>query len=728
MALSPPLALVALLLCAAAPGAVASAGSSQRAAANPIRKVVNMLQAMQSKVTEEGKKEKAMYEKFMCYCKNGKADLGASISAAEAKISALPSEIEALEEQKTQDEAALKTAQSDRAAAKEAMAQATALREKEAATYAATKAEYSANIDAVSKAVTSLEKGMTGAFLQTGAAQILQRLVSSKENMADEDRQAVLAFISGTHGSEYTPSSGQITGILKEMGDDMGRDLADATAVEKESINTYEGLMAAKTKEVNACTASIMSKTKSIGELGIDIVEKKNDLTETEAAYAEDKQFLADMDTDCAKKTAEWAVVVQTRAQELAALADTIKILNDDDALELFKKTLPTPSASLMQVSESTVTLRKRALSLVRQARHTSPHAAGFDLIALALAGRKVSFAKVITMIDDMVSMLKVEQEDDEKKKEYCAMQFDFTDDKKKALERTLSLEGASIEKAKEAIATFSDEIKDLEAGIKALDKSVAEATELRKEENEDFTALMASDTAAKELLSMAKNRLNKFYNPKLYKAPPKRDLSAEDSIVVSMGGSLAPTQPPGGIAGTGVTVFAQISAHKNRAAPAPPPEAVAAYKKKGGENTGVIAMIDLLMGDLDKEMTEAATGEKEAQADYETMMKDSALKRTQDSKSLAEKASAKANAEGDLQAHSDAEKAAAKEHMATLEYESMLHAECDWLLQYFDVRKAARAGEVESLKNAKAVLSGADYSLLQRARRPGFLGRAGSA
>merc|ERR1719436_421950 len=106
-------------------------------------------------------------------------------------------------------------------------------------------------------------------------------------------------------------------------------------------------------------------------------------------------------------------------------------------------------------------------------------------------------------------------------------------------------------------------------------------------------------------------------------------------------------------------------------------------------------------------------------------MMQDSALKRVQDSKSLAEKASAKAAAEGDLQAHTDAEKAAAKEHMATLEYESMLHAECDWLLQYFDVRKAARAGEAESLKNAKAVLSGADYSLLQRARRPGFLERA---
>merc|ERR1719498_1722029 len=112
--------------------------------------------------------------------------------------------------------------------------------------------------------------------------------------------------------------------------------------------------------------------------------------------------------------------------------------------------------------------------------------------------------------------------------------------------------------------------MKALEAGIVELDKSVAEATEQRKEENADFTELMASDTAAKDLLGFAKNRLNKFYNPKLYKAPPKRDLSAEDSIVTSMGGTLAPTNPPGGIAGTGIS-FAQVSAHSLRHKAAPP-------------------------------------------------------------------------------------------------------------------------------------------------------------
>jgi len=147
-----------------------------------------------------------------------------------------------------------------------------------------------------------------------------------------------------------------------------------------------------------------------------------------------------------------------------------------------------------------------------------------------------------------MVVTLAAEQQTDNDKKEYCETQFDLADDKKKSLERSVSNLETAIEKAKEAVAALADEIKALGAGIAALDKSVAEATEQRKEENADYTDLMASDAAAKELLGFAKNRLNKFYNPKLYKAPPKRKLSEADQLVVNNGGTLAPTAAPAGI------------------------------------------------------------------------------------------------------------------------------------------------------------------------------------
>merc|ERR1740123_2417374 len=124
-------------------------------------------------------------------------------------------------------------------------------------------------------------------------------------------------------------------------------------------------------------------------------------------------------------------------------------------------------------------------------------------------------------MIDQMVATLKQEQVDDESKKEYCDKSFDGSDDKKKSLELAISGHETGIASAEDSLATLADEIKGLQAGIEALDKEVADMTAQREAEHADFKDLMASDTAAKELLAFAKNRLNKFYNKKLYLPPP---------------------------------------------------------------------------------------------------------------------------------------------------------------------------------------------------------------
>merc|ERR1712079_357800 len=532
---------------------------------------------------EEGEKELALYDKYMCYCKTAGGDLQGSIASAEDSISELGGKIKAAEEQMVVLKEELKTAKADRAAAKAAMAEATAIREKEAAAFAAEKAAADKDIAAVAKAVAALEKGMAGAFLQTDAAKMLMGILSNKKEMLmDDDRQDLMAFLSNSQGTDYAPQSGQIVGILKQMGDEMAAGLAEATKAEEAAIAIYEKLMAAKKKEVIALTKEIEIKLTRIGDLGVEIAEMKNDLGDTQEALIADKKFLENLEENCEKKKKEWDVIVKTRGEELAALADTMKVLNDDDALELFKKTLPSAS-SFLQVQVASAEVRARALTGLKQFMQQHPKSnAKLELLALALEGKKIGFEKVIKMIDDMVATLQVEQKDDDAKKEYCAEELDLADDKKKGLEHAISDLETAIENAKEAIAKLAEEIAALTAGIKELDKMVMEATEQRKEENEDFKELMASDTAAKELLKFAKNRLNKFYNPKLYKAPPKTELSREDRIVENMSGTAAPTAAPGGIAGTGIAVFAEVSSHdQEQVAPPPPPETFGAYQKK---------------------------------------------------------------------------------------------------------------------------------------------------
>merc|ERR1719355_233031 len=340
-------------------------------------------------------------------------------------------------------------------------------------------------------------------------------------------------------------------------------------------------------------------------------------------------------------------------------------MLNDDDALELFKKTLPSgaSSASLLQLGDSE-NVKQRALALIQAARSTSKQPSiPLDLVSMALKGKKVGFEKVIKLIDDMVVTLGQEHKDDDKKKDYCNAEIDAAEDKQKEIERGIKDIEAAMEDMEGTIATLTEEIKALEDGIVALDKSVVVATAQRKDENAEFTDLMSSNTAAKQLIEMVKNRMNKFYNPKLYKPPPKRELTEEERITLNMGGTLEPTAPPGGIAGTGIGLL-----EKNVAAPPPPPAAPGPYKKKG-ESNGVLAMMDGLIAELDKETTEAEMEEKDAQEDYEKFMQDCTAKRAEDSKALNEKKGALAETETNLEASKDAHKAATTDLMEVKKY-----------------------------------------------------------
>merc|ERR1719245_1894429 len=476
----------------------------------------------------------------------------------------------------------------------------------------------------------------------------------------------------------------------------MSRALADAIKAESEAKATYEEMMSAKTKEVNTLTAQIEEEMLRLGELNVLLGEDGNDLEETKDTLAEDTAYLAELKKGCATKQAEWEARSKVRAEELVALAETIKTLNDDDALELFKKTLP-GSASFVQIQDGASALRARTLAILRNAPRRGTE---LDLVMLAIQGKKIGFEKVIKLIDEMVANLKNEQDDDDKKKEYCDAELDKSEDTKKQLERAIEVSQTAIEELKGAIFTWTEEIAALKAGIKALDKSVAEATKLRREENAEYKQLMEDNKAAKEILLWAKNRLNKFYNPKLYKEE-KEEFVQERA-----------------------TQFVQVAAHSHSkrsdadVAPPPPPETFGAYTKKRQESGGVIAMITKIVTEVDVEMKQAEVEEKAAQSDYETLMSDAATKRTTDSKALTEKEAALAEAEEALQAETDKKKGLGTEHTETLTILMNLHNECDWLLQYFDVRKAARTDEIDALGKAKDVLSGADYSLLQTARK----------
>jgi len=316
------------------------------------------------------------------------------------------------------------------------------------------------------------------------------------------------------------------------------------------------------------------------------------------------------------------------------------------------------------------------------------------DFLETALRGGKVGFDKIIALIDKLSKELEADQATDDEKKVYCEQEFEKTEDKKKGLLNTASDLQTAIDDASESISNLKVEIETLDDGIRALDKEVATATANRQEEHEEFVASTAANKATVDILKFAKNRLNKFYNPSQYEPPAKRQLGENEQIQANMGYSLL-----------------QVKSRRGDAAPPPPPEANLAYSTKGEESSGVIQMLDNIVNDVETDIQTAELEEKDAQQDYEKFMDDAASKRAEDSKAITDKQAALGTTEEELVSTKEALGNTNNKLMETEKYLGGLHAECDWLMKYYDTRKEARTGELDALDKAKAVLNGADYS-----------------
>ena len=654
--------------------------------ANPIRKVVTLLQDMQHEIEAEGEKEEEAFDKFMCYCDGSTSDMQGGATEGQQKIEELSSKLEALKAEKTQLEQELAGHKSDRAQAKQDQEKAQSLRTKENGEFTAAELDMSKNIAAMKGAISALEKGM-GAFVQMPKEQstLVQRLIASTSAADDFQKQEALSMLQG--GSQAQGSTDQIIGMLKAMQEEMEGDLKTAQDSEAASAAGFEELSAAKTSEIEAATAAIESKTQRSGEVAVEVVQTADDLEDTQADVAETQKFLGDLAQQCKSKKAEWSERQQLRAEEVAAVGLAIKVLNDDDALDLFKKTITlaqTDLGFLQKTAAPAKALQARQV-LISLAQKSSTHETQLSLIASALRSKAVDFSKINSMIDGMVVVLGKEQEDDNAQRGFCEDEFGKSAQQKKETENTLQNLAASLEEMSSTVATLDQEVSTLQAEIVALDKAVAEATTTRKSEHEAFLTSQSENQACTQLIEKAKNALNKFYRPNQYKAPPKE----EQAMFVQVRRSMV----------------------RGDAVPPPPPETFGAYQKKDGKSNGVMGLMDEMVSDLKTDMTDAKHAEETAQKDYEDLMSASQKTRSANAKSITEKTGAKAGWQEKIETAKEDQASTLTGLQKIGEYISGLHGSCDFLVENYDLRKEARTNEIEGLKNAKAVLSGANFA-----------------
>merc|ERR1719191_2073003 len=179
-------------------------------------------------------------------------------------------------------------------------------------------------------------------FLGAGAFKKIKRAVRNSQRTTDGDRSSITAFLQGT-----TPGSAEILGMLKAMKDELSRDVAELEKDEAASVAGFTDMKASKEKEIEFADESIESKKERVGVLAVEIVKNKDAVEDQAAEAAAAKKFAATLEKQCTAKKQEWAEISKMRADEIAAIGEAIGILTDDDALDVFKKSLP--AAALVQ-------------------------------------------------------------------------------------------------------------------------------------------------------------------------------------------------------------------------------------------------------------------------------------------------------------------------------------------------------------------------------------------
>merc|ERR1719380_259989 len=302
------------------------------------------------------------------------------------------------------------------------------------------------------------------ALLQMAGASRLRNLVENYPNVENTDRQSAVAFLE--ENSDYAPQSGQIVGILKAMKDDMEAELKEAIDEEAKAVAGFGDLKASKEKEIEMATEAIETKMGRAGELAVSVVQTKDALEDAEEEAADTTKFLATLEKDCATKEAEMAERVKMRNMEIAAISEAIGILNDDDALDVFKKALPSSfvqTVGFLQQADAKATRTRKAQALLAglagKAKDVKLNLLLYTLGSKLKMKSAGGFDDVIKMIDDMVVLLSKQQKEDEKQKAYCEDEFEKAADEEAASKTKLSQTDATLAELTDKIGTLMEEI-----------------------------------------------------------------------------------------------------------------------------------------------------------------------------------------------------------------------------------------------------------------------------
>jgi len=504
------------------------------------------------------------------------------------------------------------------------------------------------SIAALGSAVEVLAKHQSLVQVAASVRRVLPRAALSKEQ-----HRLVLSFLQDSNVPAYAPQSGEIFGVLSQMKETFEANLAQAQKDEQDAQKAYEELKAAKEAEIKNGQEQIVAKTQLLAETDENLAQAKVDLEETQKAMGLDAEFLAMLKEKCAMTDAEMEERTKTRQLEMEAVGKALEVLSGDDAMDTFSRTF-----SLVQTDQS----KHRREAAARVLRRTGRP----QLMALALHVRLDAFEKVKKAIDDMITALLKEKQDEIKHKDFCTDEFNTNELQTQTKTQEKTDHETKIADLTMVIERLAKEIDQLKAEVSEAQVQLKRAGEDREAQNKEFQTTVTDQRETQSLMTKALDFLKDFYEKNA---------------------SFVQQEPAG-----------------------PPPPAGFKEYKHNAQSGGVMQLIQQIITDAKAMEQEAIRSEEDAQKAYEDFVKETNGSIEAKSTEIVEKSEARAKAEGELVQAKESKEGVMLELEQLSNYNAELHQSCDFVLKNFDLRQSSRDEEVEALRQAKAILSGAKF------------------
>jgi len=660
------------------------------ATTNPLSKVIELMESLTAKITAEGEAEAKAFKEYVAWCSDAaanahyeiktgeknKEELEASIGKAIADISACTTKIEELSGSISTDETELK--------------EATAVREKEVATFEASEKELVDAIDTLDRAVGILQKEMNknSAVLAQVDTKNLDDLVKSlgavinAASFTAQDQKRLTALVQSQQSAEsddddfgapaaavYKSHSTSIFDVLEDLKEKAEGQLAELRKAESATKHNYMMLKQSLTDQMEADTKDMDDEKALKASTEESKAVAEGDLAETVKGLAEDKKALETASTTCMSVASDHAATVKSRTEELNAIATAKKVLSETTS------GAESQAYSFIQVvSQTGSRLQTRAdlanievINLVKKLARDHHSATLAQLasrigavIRFGAAAGDDPFAKVKSLISDMLSKLESEAQSEATEKDYCDEELAKTEVKKTELDGAISKLTSKIDLAAAKSAGLKEDVKALQAELAKIARQQSEMDTIRADEKAAF------DTAKSDLeqgiagVQKALTVLKDYYGAS----------------------------------------FVQSVKSEQPAAPE-------THTKASGAGGSIIDILEVVVSDFAKNLATEETQEDDAVSSYEKTTQENKISTTMKSQDVKYKTQEYKSLDKSISELSGDRDTTSTELSAVMEYYGKIKERCIAKPESYEDRKARRTAEIEGLKQALSILEG---------------------